>query len=334
MSRQAPIVHIGLPKTGTTSLQKHLLPKICEEKDFLYNPAEFRKIKKQRFTYSADDKARLHEVLNTRSVLVSQEGLVDWNPRNCESAADKVLDLFGPEARIIITYRDPIDYLTSLYVQKVHEGNVIAAEDFFVSSEDYENLDEFLPEKSMLRYDHDRLDYQFLEKTYKDRFSNVFPVPLSRMKTLYPFTQLIDLSDRQVEALRTLLSTAPRENRSYSQAALNLTFIRERGLNRLGLKSLGSEDYPETNAFLESTTGVPKDPNARKKTRRDPRSGRSNKGLLKPWRWWMQNVFDRIYPYKKYKLPQSVLERLDTDVMRRNAAYVAELEKSLDEKLS
>jgi hypothetical protein len=42
------------------------------------------------------------------------------NPRNWESAADRVLDLFGADAKILITLRDPIDFLTSLYIQQLH----------------------------------------------------------------------------------------------------------------------------------------------------------------------------------------------------------------------
>lgn len=45
-SLAVPIIHIGFGKTGTTSLQRHLFPQLCEDKRYIYNPKQWLDIAK------------------------------------------------------------------------------------------------------------------------------------------------------------------------------------------------------------------------------------------------------------------------------------------------
>ena len=136
MKKPLSIVHIGLPKTGTTSLQKYVFPKICEKLNMLYNPKEISSICRNGLFYNNKEKNNLQNVLKHNNVFVSKETLVNWNPCNWESAADKVLELFGKKSIIIISLRNPYEYLNSIYIQKIlHEGNIIPPSDFFPAPE-------------------------------------------------------------------------------------------------------------------------------------------------------------------------------------------------------
>ena len=326
------IIHIGFPKTGTTSLQNHLFPYLCKEKNFLYNPPEYQRIKRQRLVYDSDDLMALRAVLRKNNVLISQEGLMDGNPRNWRAASERTLDLFGEDATIIITIRDPLEFMCSLYVQKIQEGNIIKPQDFFISSEKYDEITKFLPERSSLRYDYQKLDYQNLLSLYEEKFENVFIIPVSRIYTLFPFETLFSLSKAEVDKFIKILSNAPHENRSYSTLAIQLTFIREHILRGIGVKSLGSEDYPMSNTFLNKRhaqcANVCRTFSNMKKIINFV--WRGIKKLMKPWRWWMQNVVDKIIPYQKFELSKNLLANIESDLLKKNRKFIRDYENKID----
>ena len=326
------IVHIGLPKTGTTTLQRHFFPKFCEDNGILFNPPEFTKITKQRLTYSKADLTALNMVFSKHDVLLSQEGLVDWNPRNWAAASDRALELFGEDAIVVITIRDPVEYMTSVFVQKLHEGNIIKPEEFFVSSHKYDVLMPFLPERSLVRFDHQRLDYEYLISLYKKKFKDVYIVPLSRIDTLYPFSSVCGISTESLERYKEALKKAPRENRSYSKLAVSLTFKREAILRFMRVKSLGSEDYPIANDFLNSADTRSamsfKELTWSKKILVLP--SRVLKRIVKPWRWWMQKVLDKHFPYQKYQLPKEIVDTFDDTLLTRNISIIKDAKNTID----
>ena len=290
------------------------------------------KIKRQRLTYDQADLNALKKVLAEQNILISQEGLIDWNPRNWSKASTRVLDIFGEDATIVITIREPVEYLRSVYIQKIQEGNVVKPHDFFVSSKEYDALEAFLPERSLLRYDYQKLDYEHLKSLYVEKFENVHMVPLSKINTLYPFSELFCLREDEIKNFVKLLESAPRENKSYSKLAVDLTLKREAILRYLGLKSCGSEDFPSFNAsvkeasddFVVSCKSHPASKQIGTLLFRVLRRG------IRPWRWWMQRVVDRLYPYKKFALPQEVLKKFDDDLLLANEQFVRNIEEDLD----
>jgi len=312
------ILHIGFPKTGTTFLRRHLFSSFCKDNNYLFNPHEFKKIRNQRFNFTDKDKEALKEIISQNNVLISQAGLLDWNPSTWEFIADKALELFGEDTKIVITIRDPADLMCSLYMQHLQEGNIFRAQDFFVSTNEYERLKVFIPELSSLRYDYQKLDYSYLKLIYEERFNNVYFMPLSRINSLYPFNKLLSLSENEFKKYTKIFKNAPSENQSYSKLAVKLTLIRERVIRSFGLKSLGSNDYPYDNDFL---------------TPFNPYNSSSFLKIIRPWRWWMHRIIDRFYPYKKFTLPDEVLERFESDLMKQNRQFILELEKRIDNKL-
>jgi len=330
------IIHIGLQKTGTTTLQTHIFPQLSKDHNILYNPLEYLKIQKQGLVYNQDDLIALKEVFSKNDVLISHEGLVDWNPRNWLTASNRALELFDKDATIIITIREPIEYMTSLYIQKIHHadhgGKIIRPHEFFISSKEYDSFKETLPEKNMLMFDHQLLNYEYLISLYKRKFSDVRIVPLSRINTLYPFVMLFDLNANEVNSYMEILKDAPRENQSYSKLAINLTFKKERILRFLNFKSTRSDDYQISTVFFTKMSDILSKPFSelplRQKLLVFPLL--AFKKILKPWRWWMQRVVDKFYPYEKFNLPKDVLDKFDKNLLSKNRKIIRDIETKID----
>jgi hypothetical protein len=322
------IVHIGLGKTGSTTLQHNLFPYISRKYGVVYNPPEFTKIVNKRLLYSNDDKKNLQKILRHRKILISNEGLVDWNPRNWESAADRLLDLFGSEVHVVITVREPIDYLTSMYVQQIHQGNIVRASDFFLSADEYDQLSPFLAERVLKRFDKDSFDLERLSRIYKDRFKNVYILPLSRLNTLYPWVEILGIPDSDIGPLVQLMLNSLPKNVSYSNRAMRWTFARERLLGNIGLRSI---DYADVlNVQLSNKRGCIQpfaELDLAAKIKQFP--GRLFKRIYRPWRWWMQRVVDKVLPYEKFTLPEDII--FDEGLINKNRIVVEVAEKQIDE---
>ena len=329
-----PIIHIGLPKTGTTSLKKYVFPKLCNEVGFEFNPVEFLKIGRQRLNYTLQDKKALQDLFETKKVFISREHLVDSNPRNWENAAEKILDLFGKEAKIVITIRNPLDYFNSIYLQLIHNNNFVKPDDFFVNSIEYDKLKPYLPKESLMRYDFDKFNYKNLKEIYESRFSNVYFVPLSRVDTFYPYDRLFHLNEETISKYKTIFKHSPKENRSYSEIAFKLSFLRERFFRLFGLKSVGAEDIPEDNSFLSYSKKIIKFSDMKTDEKLKffiPKLIFKFQNTFGSWRWWMQNFVDKIYPYKKYTLPDVVISKINNRLMEDNYSFVKDLEKLIDD---
>ena len=264
----------------------------------------------------------LKEVISNQKVLISDETLIDWNPRNWEASANRLLELFGPHAKIVVSIREPIGYLSSLYLQKLQEGHIIRAEEFFVSSEEYKKILVGVTQGSILSYDYEKFDYAYLKSLYKKRFKNVYFMPFSRINSLYSFDELFLLSESDVKKYSEAFKKAPKESRSYSELAVRLAFLRQIFVNILGIKSLGSEHIYYENEGVSP----PQDSHKLRGSinfeglcqinkMRDLLS-RLTREIIKPWRWYMQSFVDRLYPYKKYKLPKEALVKFESSLMK------------------
>ena len=126
------VIHIGLPKTGTTYLQKNIFPQICKEKKILYF-LENRQVSVsindhivKRFSGDEVDSLNLPD-----NILISNENLVSSFPSlsNISEYADKNL-IALEKIKILITIRNPIDYLSSVYNQ-ILKSYIINPEFFF-----------------------------------------------------------------------------------------------------------------------------------------------------------------------------------------------------------
>ena len=131
------LIHLGLPKTATTTLQHHLfeplhlsgeinfLGKLLDIDDSTNEAVHkrthsviIREMIEGRKGVESIDELLVSDVLN----VFSDEGVMCFYPRtNCISVQDKVSNLKqvfeGHDVKVLISLRKPVDYLYSLYIQ-------------------------------------------------------------------------------------------------------------------------------------------------------------------------------------------------------------------------
>ena len=132
------IVHVGLHKTGTTSLQDSYFPSAAKLNSYKYNPPEImdaiHKGYIKGYTSCKKQKEQIREYLDINEcVIVSDEGLLG-NPWDNYSVFDQsvefLLDSFGEDAVIIVVLRNQPDLIESLYRHVVKRYESIGFENF------------------------------------------------------------------------------------------------------------------------------------------------------------------------------------------------------------
>lgn len=299
------IVHIGLGKTGTTSLQKAIFPRLVEE-GFLeqYNPPHIMSAL-WHYVFTGNGAEQLKADLSAlpEKTLISLESLAGWNPATWTDNAIKNALIFPETSTIIITIRDARSYLTSAYVQLLQQGSVLRPDEFFLSDSQYSALAHLARPYLCEVFKVDDFNYKELVRLYRDRFSKVIVVPFLNVPKLQ-FLSYIDLApENNLQSLRDFFSRSKRKNISYSSRSVRLTYAREDFLSKFGLKTKSSHDIIFEN--FRGYFGKPFTP-------WDVRS----EGFLKKlwlkllaffsWRYLMQNVVDRFFSYEKYELPENV----------------------------
>jgi len=330
-------IHIGLGKTATTTLQRHVFPELSLiRNDVVFNhPTLMRLIKRHTLAFLDENELEtVRDILSNKNNFISYESLVDWNPRNWESAANSNLELFGKNSHILITVRDMRSYLKSAYQQMVHQGNVKKPEDFFISGFEYDSVSDFFPKKGLHYFDVDSFDLERLYLIYKKRFDKVTIVPIEMIKDFRFLKDHYSLSNEEIKKLSHLFENAPKSNVAYSNFAMNLTFIRERLLLNLGLRTLGSEGMRELiarNKIIERDREKKiwfmiayRDIHIINKILLLPFS--IIIGLIRPfwsWRGFMQNFIDKIFLYKKYQLPKKCY--FNDSLYKKNNEFIESL---------
>ncbi len=152
------VAHIGMGKTATTAFQMHVFPHLCRTHGLEYNPL-LQEVKRQvlcnRLRLENPFLEQLEsDLAATPRYLISFESLHGWDPSEWEYCADRNRELLGADCRIVVSIRDPRSYLTSVYLQMVHQGVVVAPEHFFVTSPSYS------PHYKTSVFDVDRFSYR------------------------------------------------------------------------------------------------------------------------------------------------------------------------------
>ena len=320
-----PIVHIGLGKTATTSLQQNVyrnIPSIRNE--VIYNDKALISQLKRRNTMTAVEEKKFQTAFRLGQNFISYESLVDWNPRNWQMAAEKNLKLFGRDTKIVITVRPTESYLCSLYQQMVHEGNVWSPDEFFVSSAEYDRLVPLMPRLGLIKFDVDSFDLELLYQLYSEKFSKVVIVPLSTVSELQLLKKIIHLNDEELNYLKQNIKSGGIHNRAYSKSAMAMTMKREKLLNIIGLMSYGSSAREIIIRGDTESGSAFRDLKFVEKLRSFPRSFIIRIATELQWRHFLQNRFDRIFPYNKYSLPNSVYR--NDELARKNDSFIKSFE--------
>ncbi|MFO1175532.1 MAG: hypothetical protein U1E48_10065 [Paracoccaceae bacterium] len=134
-----PLIHPGYHKTGTTWMQRRLfLPEhgyaplfshedidalIFQPGPFCYDAARVRALAEER-----------HDRLGRHLVPVISSEILSGQPyiggRDCRMIADRLKETF-PEAKVIVTIREQLALLPSLYMQYLQAGGTLSHQRFF-----------------------------------------------------------------------------------------------------------------------------------------------------------------------------------------------------------
>lgn len=168
------IVHIGLPKTATTYLQHKVFPKISEKKNLNFNKDEYLirdHTNKMRFAPHLVERLNLNE-----NDFISSEALSGWSPHLWEDYANLNLKAFGENSHILITLRNPEDYLKSLYLQRnIHQFELKKFTNF---------IDNHVAEKLFANFVMKNFYFSHLVDLYEKRFRKVSVIKISNLEEI------------------------------------------------------------------------------------------------------------------------------------------------------
>ena len=129
-------IHIGLPKTATTFLQRKYFNLLHERKLIVYNPPEVisniallleHHNKNTLDPYLSDLGSRMIDSLapyKEQKVLISNESLTSQDYFFSYKRNLAFLSKYIEHAKIILTLRHPCDWSISLYRQSVHQQHL------------------------------------------------------------------------------------------------------------------------------------------------------------------------------------------------------------------
>jgi len=298
------VLHIGLAKTGTTTLQRHVFPHISKVAGYTYNPPQLvERMASFMLSGDPDDRRQIEELRAKHApVFLSDESLATWLPQHFEAAADRILSLWGRHTTILISLRDPSDFQASLYAGSYRAGAYVSSEEFFLSGEQYDRvrphenhwLDDF--------FNVDEFDMRRLIEIYQERFDRVIALPLETQFDLRTLARVFKVSDDQRRVIAERLASAPRLNSrpaTWDIKAHSL-YVKLAGKQMtspgLGTKLKLQAERP--NAAYSATAGR----------------------LL-----WLRlrAVLYRILPHTPYQLPSNTYH--NAELTRRNREFLAEL---------
>ena len=240
------IIHIGLPKTGTTFFQNKIFPNLCKEINYRYIGKSgdrnkfFFQMMYLKYAISNDFKIKKKFGLN-KNYFVSHEGLLPGDPEFWESAAKKIRYFFGTDSHIIISIRKPSNFLTSIYQEHcLTQGYVIGPERFFLKNENY-NLKINGP-----KFNISKFDYELLIKIFKKNFKNITVFKFEDIFEKNLFLSNLGFNQNIINKINFYELKKKTVNSSISVRGMKIIRLISKILNRFGLNI----QPPKTNFLI------------------------------------------------------------------------------------
>ena len=221
------VVHVGLPKTGTTTLQRHVFKKLAHLRGLTYWRA--RDLNELLEAHAKQQEPPRLEC-SEEDLFVSVETL-SGAAANWESNAERNLKYFGPETTILITLRKPSGWFRSAFQQHSHQ----LCE--FAEPSEYFRMEPPDPETApRIWMDVSGFDQARYVKAYADRFDNVVVEKYERLKDFALIDHVYRLTEEEREILAQEFQLRS-SNRSFSQSAVRLSTALLNAKKRLGLRT-------------------------------------------------------------------------------------------------
>lgn len=192
------VIHIGLAKAASTSLQKHVFPEFLKSQKTEYlSETVFELI---------SDPTRATELPD--HFLASYEGLVgnqNWWDRNQKTNQA----FFGADTTVLLILRRPSDYLQSVYQQVCHQNGLLLDPKTYFCDPESGQSDLYAPEG----FDQNRLI-----ELYTKNFHEVIVQKMESIADLEFLRIAYGVSETEMAAAR-LNMTKRTSNRSFSKTA-------------------------------------------------------------------------------------------------------------------
>lgn len=232
------IIHIGLPKTGTTTLQKEIFPHISKRKKTLFlENNDLNKI------LNTSDKKNLKEKkIKGKNFFLSYEGLIspEGNPYFFREKSLENKLIFGYDCHILITIRDPESFLNSVYLQNINTFNLKREKDYFLSKKEF-------AKKMKQRKKIDYINYWCLEmyklndliNIYKKLFKNVTILKMEAFNNPELIKRVFNINNTDAKKISQIFNQK-KINQSPGKIIVKIAFFLEGFLNlfNLSLKEL------------------------------------------------------------------------------------------------
>jgi len=292
------IAHVGLGKCATSFLQTHVFPVVAEQLNL---------------SFSTDGRNHLpiqHRVFLSNESLASET----WDPFFFEAELHNNVAYLGADAHIILTLRSPNSFLRSVFVQQLHRGFVLEPSDFFLDGKRYQDGVRRGVARHLI-WSAELFSYSRLIEMYRSAFSRVTVVKYENLAMFSFVEQLLllygNLESAQIRTLQLEFAKKLRAismNRGYSQNAVKLTFWFNSALKRIGSNIQNYESFLRKCLEPLETTS----------------SHRLRAHILRElgWRHFLQNRFDRFWPYTQFELDFIDLPALDIKKLEREYAAI------------
>lgn len=220
-------LHVGLPKTGSTFLQKEFFPQLSLKlghkwfKDIGFHSEIRRHIAKLNFDL---DVKKFDFNQNT---FISDEGLTGFDPNKWDIYAKKNKKAFGAHTTILIIIRDPLKWLNSVFNQiSLSEGELIDPNNFFLNKNLYNKYG------YNNKFSVDDFSYENLINIYKKNFKKVIVLKFEEMFNFEIWQKKLGINN--LSGLQVYLDKKPL-NSSYSFMGYKSLITLNRLLNLFGL---------------------------------------------------------------------------------------------------
>jgi len=217
------LVHIGLPKCGSTYLQRVVFPEIEKEKNIKhYKKKEFIDEEKKILNLLHNEKKLENDLPS--SFILSYESLYSKTKEfnNIPEAFELIKKNFSDNTTILIVIRNPYEFLNSIYIQSIQTMNIVRPENFF-----YVEKNNVIRRKD--KYNLQDFNYNYLISIYKSYFKKVIVVKYESLHDFSFLKEIFEINNSFIEKLKEKKNEVYKK--SVSKQSIKLIFFLNRFIN-------------------------------------------------------------------------------------------------------
>lgn len=273
------LLHIGLPKCGSTLLNVEIFSRISRElniKKFglydLIKPSDIN-------IHPLENINNIQEKL-PKNFIISDESLFSWSWEfnNIDFSFECIKNNFSKDTIILLFIRNPYDLLNSIYAQSIMVLDIVSPDNFFY----FENN---LVSRKNNRFNLYNFDFDYLISLYKSYFNKVIVIKYENFKDYTYLKEIFNINDNFINYIK-------KKNFKYYN----------RSISDFGVRS-----HLFLNKFIDLKRNQRKIKEKMKKT--NNYFNKLNNKFLNQLllRNFFQNKFDNIFPYKKYYIKKEYI---------------------------